>query len=172
MHCLLLRPATVRRFRVRVTHPTVILRRVPHLTGICPFVENVIWVECVRWKSVNIISRRVTSVNDLRSASSASTTRLLPKALALGLIGVRISSSYSRPSASMRGTTIPKGGGVGFDTPPFGASEGASGGLGTVARTEGRPNTLRSGEGVWERCITSPGERGPWGAGGGSASDC
>ena len=171
MHWLLLRPATVRRFRVRVTHPTVILRRVPHLTGICPVIEYVIWVECVRWKSVNIISRRVTSVYDLRSASSVSTTRLLPIALALGLIGVRISSSsYSCPSAPMRGIIIPKGG-VGFATPPFGASEGASGGLGTVA-TEDLPNPLRSGDGVWERCITSPGERGPWGAGGGTASDC
>ena len=169
MHWLLLRPAMMRRFRVRVTHPTVILRRVPHLAGICPFIENVIWVECVRWKCVNIISRRVTRVYDLRSASSTSTTRLLPKALALGLIGVRTSSSWSCPSASTRGTTIPKGG---FDTPPFGASECASGGLVTAPRIEDRPNPPRSGDGVWERSITSPGERGPWGAGGGNASDC
>lgn len=172
MHWLLLRPTTVRRFRVRVTHPTVILRRVPHLTGVCPFIENVIWVERVRCKCVNMINRRLTSVYDLRSASSVSTTRLLPKALALGLIGVRTSSSNSCPSASTRGTTTPKGGGVGFDTPPFGASECASGGLGTAPRIEDRPNPPRSGDGVWERCITSPGERGPWGAGGGSASDC
>src|SRR5260370_2454188 len=93
-------------------------------------------------------SRTVTSmsIHDLRSASSVSTTRLLPKALALGLIGVRIVSSPSfSPSVSLRGTAIPKGRGVAFETPPFGASEGVRGGLGTVVWIEDRANPLRSG---------------------------
>ena len=58
----------------------------------------------------------------------------------------------------------------GFDAPlpPFG---GAEFGGAAVACREGRASPLRSGDGVWERCMTRPGERGPWGAGGGSASD-
>jgi hypothetical protein len=57
----------------------------------------------------------------------------------------------------------------GFDAPPpFGADPENGGEEFTVCR-EGRASPLRSGDGVWERCMTSPGERGPWGAGGGRA---
>lgn len=54
----------------------------------------------------------------------------------------------------------------GFADPENGGPE-----FGTAACRMGLASPLRSGDGVWERCITSPGERGPWGAGGGRASD-
>ena len=64
----------------------------------------------------------------------------------------------------------------GFEAPPFGGADVENGaaveiGVAEVTCREGRASPLRSGDGVWERCMTRPGERGPCGAGGGRASD-
>jgi hypothetical protein len=58
-----------------------------------------------------------------------------------------------------------------FDTSPLGDSEGVGIAIGTVAGIKSRENPPRSGDDIWEGCITSPGEWGMQGADGGKVSD-
>lgn len=121
----LLWPTSRQRVGVGVAHPTIVLYRIPRITNLCALVEKVVGIERVRCCVAQTSAiRLIESEFDLRSGSSASTTRRFPRALALGLIGVRISSPSSSPtlplsSPSLREVTIPN---AGFDAPPFSAA--------------------------------------------------